>query len=112
MGLAQIVHTGIRSFATALLLIGLPGHVRTASRDLPFTSRLQRGINLNGWFTGATAAPNRFSQNGLKLISALGFTFVRLPVDPKRLMTRGILSEDSLGDLDRALDLIPPNDLA
>jgi aryl-phospho-beta-D-glucosidase BglC (GH1 family) len=106
------MHIGLPSFVTTLLLILLQGDVRTASRDLPFTSRLQRGINLNGWFTGTRIESNRFSQKDLQSIAALGFTFVRLPIDPERLMARGVLSEDSLVALDHAVDLITSSGLA
>ena len=102
----------MQSFVTALLLIVLQGPGRTESRDLPFASRLQRGVNLNGWFTGTSLTPNRFGRSDLQLIAALGFTFVRLPIDPKRMMTRGVLSNDSLEALHRALDLITSSGLA
>src|SRR5712691_2683620 len=106
------MHTGLPSFVTTLLLILLQGDVRTTSRDLPFTSRLERGINLNGWFTGTSVETKRFSQKDLQLIAALGFTFVRLPIDPERLMARGVLSEDSVVALDHAVDLITSSGLA
>jgi len=108
------MRAGIRLLVASPLLIALQNHVQASPRDLPLASRLQRGINLTGWFVGSSPTPaeKRFSDSDLRVISGLGFTFVRLPVNPARLMLGRALNQDSLGALVRAIDLITTSGLA
>ena len=108
------MHTGIRLFVSCLILIFLQGQTQAPSGDPQLARRLQKGVNLNGWFVSAGTKPldERFSETDLQLISGLGFSFVRLPIDPTRLISQGRLDENRLRALDHALDLITTSGLA
>jgi endoglucanase len=109
------MRSGIRQILVAPpLLILFSGLFQEPPQDPPFAGRLHKGINLSGWFVGASTVPSGggLGDADLRLISGLGFTFVRVPVDPKRLAPGRALNPDSLEALDHALDLITSNGLA
>lgn len=81
--------------------------------------RLQRGINLMGWFWLGPQDPaqidTRFVDKDFALLHELGFTFVRLPIDLGSVMDASrpdLLDPAKLAHLDRALDMILAHDLA
>ncbi len=83
------------------------------------TDRLQRGINLSGWYwkgpQDSAQIDLRFVDKDFALIHELGFTFVRLPIDLSSVMdaTRpDLLNADKLAHLDQALDRILSHGLA
>ncbi len=80
---------------------------------------LARGINLQGWFWLGAASPQeraaRFSDAEFAALRAMGFSFVRLPVDPYFLLNRqnpDQLDAQALAEVDTALDRLLAADLA
>jgi endoglucanase len=110
-------------FASAFCLLALLNGLRctsaaaqtVASNDLAFkrAGLLQRGVNLSGWFGGgggdySDAHLQTFiTSRDLNQIHAMGFDYVRLPIDPAPIMQNGVRVEGServLTQLDKAID--------
>jgi len=82
-------------------------------------ARLSLGVNVSEWFNswGKEKPPfdHGMSDNDLAAIRRLGFTVVRLIVDPRNLRDStepGVLDPRVLGYLDHALDRLIAHDLA
>src|SRR5712691_1559348 len=92
------------------------GHTRATDRrgcePYPFTgvkseriATLSRGFNLTGWMDGET--PRRPDERVLAGLRARGFTHIRLPVTPERLLAAFSSRDDvarQLAELDTAID--------
>ncbi len=90
--------------------------------------RIMRGININGWFCqpwnqsvkgkkggfNAEFFQSYITDDDIKMIMAMGFDHIRLPVDPQFLINNetGQLVTELLPELDRAIALIRGNGLA
>jgi endoglucanase len=78
-------------------------------------ARLARGVNLSNWLQhGRTLEPERYApdEGDWQRIRALGFTHVRLPLDPGALVgDRGWLRPEALAELRGALDAAVRADL-
>lgn len=106
------------------LLIGIaPGMARAERLTDQRFARLARGINLSHWFAqvydpkGYTPAhfESFITGDDLDLIRDLGFSHVRLSVEPRPLMNwdaPGDLDAAYLGHLDKAIDAILARGLA
>src|SRR5690554_2604242 len=106
------------------LLIGIaPGMARAERLTDQRFARLARGINLSHWFAqvydpkGYTPAhfESFITADDLDLIRDLGFSHVRLSVEPRPLMNwdaPGDLDAAYLGHLDKAIDAILARGLA
>lgn len=76
------------------------------------SAELARGINLSGWFASsgdlsAAHIAKHTTPADLKLIHDLGFTYVRIGIDPTQFTRSGLNSSDTaaaLARLDTALD--------
>jgi len=82
-------------------------------------ARLSRGLNVARWFNawGSEKPPLRYnlSDDDLAAIRRLGFTAIRLIFDPRQFRhpaKPSALDQQTLGDLDRALNRLLAHDLA
>ena len=83
-------------------------------------ARLRKGINLSNWFaqgeSGNREHVKKFiSTTDIQEIKHLGFTHVRLPIDPSYFLDEknpSQLNPNYLAELDRAIALITSQDLA
>lgn len=94
-------------FFTRLVLVSLVvncfvARIYGAADQLVFrrATLLQKGINLSGWFasTGDLSSQHTDTYIGsadLRLIHDVGFTFVRIGVDPAALMQHGLKSAET-----------------
>ena len=98
-----------------VLCIAAAAQAVSSSNELAFSRArlLQRGVNLSGWFGGgggdySDAHLQSFITNrDLNQIHAVGFDYVRLPVDPVPIMRNGVRVEGServLAQLDKAIE--------
>lgn len=98
-----------------VLCIAAAAQPVSSSNELAFSRArlLQRGVNLSGWFGGgggdySDAHLQSFITNrDLNQIHAVGFDYVRLPVDPVPIMRNGVRVEGServLAQLDKAIE--------
>jgi hypothetical protein len=81
--------------------------------------RLDKGVNVSGWFAhGALnkrSFVDKFSENDIQLIKSMGFRYIRLPVDPNVLFIESdpsTLNPVNIQYVDNALDMITAQGLA
>lgn len=82
--------------------------------------RLRKGINLSNWFAQGKSGDlehvrNFINSSDIQEIKKLGFTHVRLPIDPSYFLDEkhpSQLNPQYLAELDRAIALITSQDLA
>ncbi len=104
-------------------LVGVPD-VRSSASNLPpgpeRLARLRKGINLSNWFAQGKSGDLEhvktfITEADIRKIKSMGFTHVRLPIDPTYFLDEnnpGGINPDYLTQLDRAIATIVANDLA
>jgi aryl-phospho-beta-D-glucosidase BglC (GH1 family) len=115
---SRIVFTAI-AIGLPLVVLSLTESVRAAGVDEVRIARLQKGINLPGWFWlnrgPVSKLESRYPDADIQLIKQLGFTNVRIPIDMANVYDEtqpDLLNSAHLKKLDKGLEKILSHDLA
>lgn len=114
----------VRNHAVQMFLVLLLVSIAAGSSTVTVGTRVEperlavltRGVNIGQWFpNGNSSTTVAIAEEDIQRIRGLGFTHVRLPIDPALLLNEAdpdTLNSDMLAALDRALNMIAVNDLA